>query len=123
MRTVVLSHRAVEILIAFDQGTKWEGTERPGAKMVQFYVPEASDQPRSLTDPTGKPFLYYKPYGADAAIIRSLDSKRLIELGGEAGEFGGWITEEGMLALQDIFFPCQCTKAECLNPPKYRRKA
>jgi hypothetical protein len=123
MRAVTLPYRAFELLMLVDHGTKWEGDERPGSVLLSFYNPKSSDYlPEVITCPDGVKRTMHQRYGSgDASALRGLAKKGLIKK--QEGFQSAWaITEEGMLAIQDVFFPCQCTKAECLNPPKYRRQ-
>lgn len=125
MRAIKLSERAVEILVAIDQASVWNGDTRPGteADLIHFYVPERGNMGRPLKLPDGREITYYPPHGADASIFRSLERKGLIQLR-DKDVFWAVITEEGMVAIEDIFFPCECHKGrECPRPPRYRRAA
>jgi hypothetical protein len=83
MEQTTLSANGYRLLQLINDRTEWEGDERPGAKLIHYYVPKFGD---GASGP------------GDAATLRSLEKKRLIrpQL---VTRYSYAITEEGIAAL------------------------
>jgi hypothetical protein len=90
-----LSASAYELLTLIDEATKWEGDQRPGAKILRYWVPKATSE-YSLTL---KKTVYISGPG-DASIIRSLRRHGLVKQE-PLVDYACSITEEGILALEE----------------------
>jgi hypothetical protein len=80
-----LSSRALELLEVVNLATIWEGDERPGSKLAQFYVPKLGDG----------------SYGSgDAAAFKALERRGLIKAHPNTGAYSYEITADGIAVLQ-----------------------
>lgn len=106
-----LSDRALELLQLIDDCTKWEGTDRPGGKVMQYFVP--SRHPRHC-ETLNKVIDVHGP--GDANILKMLSRRRLTK--GQLFEYSYSITEEGIAVLADQWQRIkELTHVDQVDPP------